>query len=501
MISGIQTSDEFKRHTRSTSRFGRRKGLLVEIDKRIDKAHVLPAEEVLMCLHDIEAVCNAWIDVHPLTTVLQEKGKKLSNRRKGIEALIEQIKKKRQALYKISDSDLKKKKDVTDLYERSSKELSVTSDNKDPRTLKKRAAFHQELLEQTIEKAKALGHLKNDFNTEQLGFISAKSCLKVDYVVDKSKQQACYVEAIRILSAMLGKNRALALLFESTGIEVVVVPADRPMTDLPEFLSLKGVPICQSSSTISRTWDQPRGTGGLSIGSKMYVAITEENLLGTNVDAKVKAIGGGCYASHYSTSSHEFAHSLHLSDATTPAQKQVITRCFNNKKKIIIDAANARINIDDPIFTASQHALDAYFNKEWTDGQRKHLVRLAAPKQYWVFNMKNYAYETKSDGTYLMYESYHELQDCYAAVDELEYFAQCTNAYLGANSGKDPYTSRPRNNGEAWIRKNEDPEMVRLLDELYSSGISNAFGKSLIDGANHDDGVDVITISDYIKRP
>ncbi|NOH22498.1 peptidoglycan-binding protein [Vibrio europaeus] len=500
MINGIWTSGTFKANSRSKSIFGRRKGLLTEIDKLLEKAHVSSDDEALLPhLYAIDKACQAWLDAHPLTASKPEKGKKLSARRQGIEALREQISKKRAELYKIPQSALNQRKAITDLYESSTTQLNVAPGGQDPRTLKARAAFHQEMLDKTIEQAIKLGHDKNAFNTEQLGFLSAKSCLKVDSVLDPSKKKACYIEAIRILTAMLGKNSELAKRFESTGIEVVVVPADRPMTDLPEFASLKGVGIAQQSSSVSRGWDSTRGVGGLQIGAKMYVAITEENLLGTDVDAKLKTIGGGCYASQYSTSSHEFAHSLHLSDATTLAQKQAITRSFNNKKKVQIETANTRIIIDDPLFVPAQHTLDALFSQEWVDGPRRSLTRLPTPKQYWVWVTKHHAYATNPDGSHLMYTSYYELQDCYAAFDEREYFAQCTNAYLGANSGSDPYTQRPRNNGEAWIRKHEEPEMVKLLDELYSSGTTTAFSQSHLEGTNRDDGVDVTTISDYIK--
>ena len=500
MINGIWTSGTFKANTISKSTFGSRKGLLIEIDKLLEKAHVSSDDEALLPnLYAIDKACQAWLDAHPLTASKPEKGKKLSARRQGIEVLLDQISKKRAELYKIPQSTLNQRKAITDLYESSTTQLNVAPGGQDPRTLKTRAAFHQELLDKTIEQAIKLGHDKNAFNTEQLGFLSAKSSLKVDSVLDSSKKKACYVEAIRILTAMLGKNRELAKRFESTGIEVVVVPADRPMTDLPEFAPLKGVGIAQQSSSVSRGWDSTRGAGGLVVGAKMYVAITEENLLGTDVDAKLKTIGGGCYACQYSTSSHEFAHSLHLSDATTLAQKQAITRSFEKKKKVRIDSANDRLFIDDPLFVPSQHTLDALFSQEWVDGPRRSLTRLSNPKDYWVWLSKAQKYATNPDGSYLMYKSDYELQDCYAAFDEREYFAQCTNAYLGANGGNDPYTSRPRNNGEAWIRNHEEPEMVKLLDELYSSGTTTAFSKSHLEGTNRDDGVDVTTISDYIK--
>jgi hypothetical protein len=47
------------------------------------------------------------------------------------------------------------------------------------------------------------------------------------------------------------------------------------------------------------------------------------------------------------------------------------------------------------------------------------------------------------------------------------------NAYLGTNLGTDPTTGRPRNNGRAWIEKNEPKEMLDLLDQLFKNTTVN----------------------------
>ncbi|MFC7016182.1 hypothetical protein ACFQMH_31725 [Streptomyces viridiviolaceus] len=56
--------------------------------------------------------------------------------------------------------------------------------------------------------------------------------------------------------------------------------------------------------------------------------------------------------------------------------------------------------------------------------------------------------------------------DNYASTGAEEYFAQTSNAHLGANHGHDPYTGRPRNNGASWVREN-DAALAPLLDRLY----------------------------------
>ncbi|KOG87430.1 hypothetical protein ADK38_25475, partial [Streptomyces varsoviensis] len=45
----------------------------------------------------------------------------------------------------------------------------------------------------------------------------------------------------------------------------------------------------------------------------------------------------------------------------------------------------------------------------------------------------------------------------YSSSSAYEYFAQLSNAYQGANTGTDPITGRPRNNGADWVEQN-DPE-------------------------------------------
>ena len=304
-----------------------------------------------------------------------------------------------------------------------------------------------------------------------------------------------------MLSAMLGKNRELAARFQSGGYEVVVVPANRPMTDLPEFSSLRGVPISQASGSL-RTWDETRGVGGLEVPAvgKVYVAVTEENLLGGDVGPAVKAVGGGCYAHQYSTTSHEFAHLLHQR-AMTPAQRSLITRSYRAKRAgVAIDNQHA----EGPTILVtgsgrvSQRILDRIFDRLWTDGPRRKLQRLPRPMSYWV--SQNGQWLQSSRGGWFEYVTRYELQDCYAAFDEFEYFAQVVNAYLGTNGGADPYTRRPRQNGEAWVRQHEPLELVQLLDELFAAGPTSGFGAAKLPQTNEDDGEDLITVRDIVRN-
>ncbi|MYR96708.1 lonely Cys domain-containing protein [Streptomyces sp. SID4937] len=160
------------------------------------------------------------------------------------------------------------------------------------------------------------------------------------------------------------------------------------------------------STTDRRTWDTARGLGRLNTG------ITEENLLGETTGVP-GALG---YADGYSTTTHEFAHAIHrygLSDA----DRQTIAAAYRDK-------------LSPP---AGQDPADV----EWPDGPRR----------------------SAEDG---------QPVDNYASTDEFEYFAQAVNAYLGTNTGHDPFTGRPRNNGPSWVRENE-PALLPLLERLFGT--------------------------------
>lgn len=503
MIPGIWTESEFKNNTKSDSVFGKRKSLLKAIDSALSKAHAAPPDKHMAHVVLVERACSAWLMAHPDTSATPTIGKKTSNRRKGIEALLGKINifKANYKGYHISSGDQLLRNQITSQYETSTKVLNIAPGDVDPRQIKGRAAFHQELLARTAKRAKELGHDDEDLNTEQIGYLAAHSALKLDAIIDPKKREKCRVEAMRILCAMLSKNRALALQFEASGVEVVVVPANRPMTDLPEFASLHNVAISQEGGT-ARVWNETRGVGGLVVNSptgakKVYVAVTEENLLGTGVGTAVSAVGGGCYSALYSTTSHEFAHGLHLY-SLTPQQKLTITNCFNRKKKVSVNTATSVLTITDNSVNGTQTALDAVFNAKWADGPRRMLTASPTPKLYWVLKNGAYVMNPLAPTTHFQFSSPNALQDCYSAFDEREYFAQLVNAYLGANGGSDPYTGRPRNNGAAWIRANEETAIVQLLDELFSAGATNHFGQSTTPDTNVDDGVDEPTVRDYI---
>ncbi|MFD8595254.1 hypothetical protein ACFV1L_09655 [Kitasatospora sp. NPDC059646] len=223
----------------------------------------------------------------------------------------------------------------------------------------------------------------------------ARTAAQLIVHVDPRAEQAASarLEAQQQVARMLQHPDTAARLLKN-GADVVIVPKDVRMTDVPDLHGLAGAHNTSEAGG-GRGYDDMRGSGG------RHSAVTEENLLGEHT-----SVGNDPhYQDGYSTTTHEFSHTVHRFGLEEHDQK-LITDAFAKKSK-------------DP-------------KAQWPDGP----LRGANGE-------KNYS-----------------------ARDEQEYFAQVTNAYLGTNHGTDPFTGHPRNNGEAWVRKNE-PELLPLLEKLY----------------------------------
>jgi len=216
-------------------------------------------------------------------------------------------------------------------------------------------------------------------------------------VTDKAKSRT---EAYRILQVMLS-DVTIALTTMKKKVTVIIVPQGKLMTDLPEFSRLKGQAVMGRTDT----WDAVRGSGGMENGGRIVTAITEENLLGITATATHAGKTVQCYDKGYSTTSHEFAHTLHL-NSMSAAQKTIITDAYIARKS-----------------SSDSHPDDA---NQWVDGKK----------------------------------------GCYASYNEQEFFAQLANCYLGSNGGKDPYTGDNRKNTKAWVETNE-PKVYDLLKTLF----------------------------------
>ncbi len=290
--------------------------------------------------------------------------------------------------------------------------------------------------------------------------------LAAGIMVNSRHAPAARKEALRLISAELG-DKEVAMRMIKKPVIVVVVPRDKQMTELTEFASLKTSDSGAGPGKTfdGREWAHVRGVGNVTVGSNVYAAVTEENLLGGDPDPKVFAekkdstgavvtpagTAQGGYTVGYSTTTHEFAHVLHR-NGLSEDDKKVIAKAYATRR------------------TATSGSVSK-LTKKWVDGPR---VSPTAPKNWkdagwtdakWLKHLKGLS------------DAQRKPFECYSAQNDAEYFAQLSNAYLGTNLGNDPTTGKPRNNGREWIKANEPKEIVALLDRLYKHRTVNDITK------------------------
>ncbi|MEE1788488.1 hypothetical protein PUR71_37150 [Streptomyces sp. SP17BM10] len=241
-------------------------------------------------------------------------------------------------------------------------------------------------------------------------FARATARLVVDVDPRTHQPVAARREAEAQVARMLHDPEVAARLLRE-GVRVVVVPRDVPMTHVQGMEGLRGRKAGGDAGD-GRSWDTIRGASWEKV-----VAITEENLLGARTTVKPADGSATAHPDGYSTATHEIAHAIH-EFGLTEREKQLIGDVYSGKRQ-----ADGLTDLfaEEPV-TA------------WPDGGRRN---------------------TRGD-----------LVGNYSSADEHEFFAQLTNAYLGANHGYDPGTGLPRNNGADWVRANE-PELLPLLERLY----------------------------------
>ena len=269
------------------------------------------------------------------------------------------------------------------------------------------------------------------FDVEKTAQLAVRIILRTpDSVVERGASRA---EAIRILTSQL-RDKGIIRRLLAAEARVIIVPSNKLMTDLPEFAAQRG-----TYTFDGRPWDTVRGLGSQN------TAIAEENLLGSDVDGSIGRAGWanqaamdsalasgntkpneagkagptdsdavmnnpGVYCEGYSTTNHEFFHTIHMFGLSRQ-DNQLIEREYNAKK--------SQPN--------SVH---------WADGPR-----------------------LMPDGV--------TPSENYASATVYEYFAQTGCAFQGTNTGTDPYTSNPRNNGRSWVTTNE-PGLAGLLSRICS---------------------------------
>nr|WTC14190.1 toxin glutamine deamidase domain-containing protein [Streptomyces anthocyanicus] len=208
------------------------------------------------------------------------------------------------------------------------------------------------------------------------------------------------------VAARMELARALDQVLKDPGIRARVVDSGARVYVVPRDVPL--VEIMRSAGVVEPL---PTHDGRPAHTLRAYtdlgarsVFISEENLLGER----------GTFASNehpdgYSSTLHEIAHLLW--EFLTEEDRTLVQEVFDGHLA------------EDPSF-------------EWVDGPRQ---------------------DTRGESV-----------DNYSSLDPEEFFAQITNAYFHANTGHDPLTGRPRNNGTGWIQDNE-PGLLPLLTRVYGT--------------------------------
>ncbi|CAN5375233.1 hypothetical protein BH11MYX1_BH11MYX1_02400 [soil metagenome] len=124
-------------------------------------------------------------------------------------------------------------------------------------------------------------------------------------------RQSALDELQRIIYAEVAKNEYAQKHFRESKVAIVIVPAQTAMTDLPEFVHLKG-----KKTFDGRDWSTVRGSGGTPSPNGRYsIAVAEE------AATRIRGMAG--YGTTYSVGMHELAHVLESNGMTRAQQARV----------------------------------------------------------------------------------------------------------------------------------------------------------------------------------
>ena len=126
------------------------------------------------------------------------------------------------------------------------------------------------------------------------------------------------VAAVRGLLSEMRLTARLQERLREARLSIVIVPRRVPLTDVPQFASLRG-----TRTFDGRLWDRVRGTGGMRLlDGRVGVAIPEENLFGFPDDV---------YPS-LAIAVHEIAHAIH-DRVLTAGDKRAIELAYRARIK------------------------------------------------------------------------------------------------------------------------------------------------------------------------
>ena len=123
------------------------------------------------------------------------------------------------------------------------------------------------------------------------------------------------------VTQLVGDNEHAQAQFQRQRVTIVIIPATTKMTDLPQFSRLRG-----QQTFDGRTWDDVRGSGGMTAPDGSWVVgVSEENLV------EVETAIGTSYGA-FGLGMHELAHTLQ-SKGLTRAQQRRLDRLYSDHRK------------------------------------------------------------------------------------------------------------------------------------------------------------------------
>jgi len=124
-----------------------------------------------------------------------------------------------------------------------------------------------------------------------------------------------------IIDREIGKNEYAQQHMLTERVTVVLIPTNTPMTDLPQFASLRG-----RQTFDGRDWSRVRGSGGVRASDGSYaIGIAEESLVQTS--------GRRTGYNATQVAMHELAHAVH-SKGMTRQQQERVRRLFEQQRSL-----------------------------------------------------------------------------------------------------------------------------------------------------------------------
>ncbi|HVK84760.1 MAG TPA: hypothetical protein VM513_11665 [Kofleriaceae bacterium] len=152
----------------------------------------------------------------------------------------------------------------------------------------------------------------------------------------------------RIINQLMHGNVEAQQRFLEKRVTIVVIPSNVPMTNLPEFASLR-----TEETFDDRDWSTVRGNGGTTTRDGIMIGIGEETLV--QMDASQLLPGAQQYPNNYSVGMHELAHTL-LREGLSDDQRREVRRMYDRRRRE--DRGNRKGTWSD---TYASSNVDEYF--------------------------------------------------------------------------------------------------------------------------------------------